>query len=165
MKILNHHEIIDRITRIAVEIEERNLNEEKVFIAGINNNGWTLANLIFQELKQRDSNVQYELFKIKINPAAPLDDKLHFDIDTEKLKDQNLIIIDDVANTGRTLFYAFGPLMNVLLKRVDIAVLVDRKHKTFPIQVDYMGISLATTLLENIRVYFDEGNYSAILIQ
>ena len=60
--------------------------------------------------------------------------------------------MDDVANTGRTVFYATKPIMAFLPKQIEVAVLVDRKHKTFPIKVDYVGLSLATTLKENIIV-------------
>ena len=42
--------------------------------------------------------------------------------------------------------------MKFLPKKVQVAVLVDRKHKSFPIHVDYVGLSLATTLKENIQV-------------
>ena len=63
-----------------------------------------------------------------------------------------IIIVDDVANTGRTIFYAIKPLLDILPKKVEVAVLVDRTHKAFPIRVDYYGISLATTLRENIDV-------------
>jgi pyrimidine operon attenuation protein/uracil phosphoribosyltransferase len=50
------------------------------------------------------------------------------------------------------LFYAFQPLLEILPKKVQVAVLVDRKHKSFPVAVDYVGLSLATTLRENIKV-------------
>ena len=62
------------------------------------------------------------------------------------------IIVDDVANTGRTIFYAFKPLLEVLPKKVEVAVLINREHKSFPIKVDYQGLSLATTVQENIEV-------------
>ena len=42
--------------------------------------------------------------------------------------------------------------MGILVKKMQVAVLVDRKHKSFPIQVDYVGLSLATTLNDNIDV-------------
>jgi pyrimidine operon attenuation protein / uracil phosphoribosyltransferase len=72
------------------------------------------------------------------------------------VKDKVVILIDDVANTGRTIFYAIRPLLDVLPKKVEVAVLVDRKHKSFPIQPDYVGLSLATTLKENIDVQIRE---------
>ena len=74
------------------------------------------------------------------------------DIDLKELNKTSIIVVDDVANTGRTIFYATKPLMTILPKKIEAAVLVDRKHKLFPIKVDYVGISLATTLKENIRV-------------
>jgi pyrimidine operon attenuation protein/uracil phosphoribosyltransferase len=73
-----------------------------------------------------------------------------------------VIVIDDVADTGRTAYYALRPLLDVLCKKVEIAVLVDRKHKSFPAQPDYVGMSLATTLQQTIDVRLDcadEGVY------
>ncbi|MEL7427341.1 MAG: phosphoribosyltransferase, partial [Bacteroidota bacterium] len=57
---------------------------------------------------------------------------------------------------GRTLFYACKPLLDILPKKLETAVLVDRTHKSFPIKVDYHGVSLATTLRENIVVMLHE---------
>ena len=74
------------------------------------------------------------------------------DIDESLFKNKVVIIVDDVANTGRTIFFAFKPFLDILTKKVEVAVLVDRKHKSFPIKVDYVGLSLATTLKENIKV-------------
>jgi pyrimidine operon attenuation protein / uracil phosphoribosyltransferase len=53
--------------------------------------------------------------------------------------------------------------MEVLPKKVQVAVLVDRKHKTFPVHVDYLGISLATTLKENIDVQILEEEKAVFL--
>ena len=68
------------------------------------------------------------------------------------MKNKVIVIVDDVANTGRTIFYAVKPLLETLPKKVEVAVLIDRTHKSFPIRVDYCGLSLATTLLEDIDV-------------
>ncbi len=74
-----------------------------------------------------------------------------------------VILVDDVANTGRTIFYAFTPILRSLPKKIEVAVLVDRKHKMFPIQVNYFGMSLATTLKENIEVTLEEDQSFAYL--
>jgi len=71
--------------------------------------------------------------------------------------------VDDVSNTGRTLFYAVKPLLGVLPRRVEVAVLVDRKHKLFPIQPDYVGLSLYTTLKDNIEVTLEGPSLSVHL--
>ena len=72
------------------------------------------------------------------------------------LSGKKIILFDDVANTGRTIFYACKPFLNIIPERLEIAALVDRKHKLFPIQVDYVGLSLATTLHNNIEVIFND---------
>jgi pyrimidine operon attenuation protein/uracil phosphoribosyltransferase len=73
--------------------------------------------------------------------------------------------VDDVANTGRTIFYAVQPLLGVIPRKVEVAVLVDRTHKSFPIKADYVGMSLATTMLDNIEVHIrEEGKMSVNLV-
>jgi pyrimidine operon attenuation protein/uracil phosphoribosyltransferase len=76
---------------------------------------------------------------------------------TEYLRDKIIVVTDDVANTGRTLFFAMRPLLEALPRRVEVAVLVDRKHKSFPVQPDYVGLSLYTTMRDNIEVHIGEG--------
>ena len=54
--------------------------------------------------------------------------------------------------------------MNTLPKRVEVAVLVDREHKVFPVNVDYFGLSLATTVQDNIRAKLnDDGDFKVVL--
>ena len=65
---------------------------------------------------------------------------------------KTVILVDDVANTGRTIFYACKPILDILPKKLEVAVLVDRRHKTFPIYPKYVGFSLATTLKEDIEL-------------
>ena len=83
----------------------------------------------------------------------------------EELRDKVIIVVDDVANTGRTIFYAIKPLLNVLPRKVEVAVLVDRKHKSFPVHVDYVGMSLNTTLQENIDVHIDSPEEWAVFLE
>jgi pyrimidine operon attenuation protein/uracil phosphoribosyltransferase len=98
------------------------------------------------------SEVEITLANISLNPAKPTKDDVSINLSDEELKNEVVIIVDDVANTGRTIFYAFKPFLDIITKKVEVAVLVDRKHKSFPIKVDYVGLSLATTLQDNIKV-------------
>ncbi|KXK39833.1 MAG: phosphoribosyltransferase [Saprospiraceae bacterium] len=150
MEVLNHYQIYHKIKRIAYEILENNLSEDTLFLIGINNNGYRFASLLHHELAHI-SNKNIILCRIRLNPAHPLEYPITVDCPSEKLQDKSIIIVDDVANTGRTIFYAFTPLLSFLPRKVEVAVLVDRKHKTFPVSVDYVGLSLATTVQENIR--------------
>jgi pyrimidine operon attenuation protein/uracil phosphoribosyltransferase len=72
--------------------------------------------------------------------------------------------VDDVANTGKTFFYAFKPLLEFTPKKVRVAVLVDRKHKAFPVSVDYVGLSLATTMHEHINVIIEESEKEGVYL-
>ncbi len=151
MKILTQRQIQQKIKRLAIEILENHYDSPALILAGINNNGYGFAQLLHEQL-QHLTSIPVTLTRIRLNPADPLSSDVQIDMPTEALNGKSVIIVDDVANTGRTIFYAFQPLQAVLPQKVEVAVLVDRKHKSFPIQVDYVGLSLATTLLDDIDV-------------
>lgn len=151
MQILNQTQIQQKIQRLAIEILENNYQEKEMILIGINNTGMKFAELLLQRLKAI-SNIQFELAHISINPPRPLDPPVQLDIPTNSLTGKTVLLIDDVANSGRTLFYACLPVMEVLPKKLETAVLVNRTHKSFPIKVDYVGMELATTLKEDIKV-------------
>lgn len=158
MKILDQRAIDQKTKRLAIEILERNFGEEEIILAGINNNGLEFAQMLLTQLlglqadwpEERRSMIT--LTRIRLNPANPVAGEIHIEMPIEYLRDKAIILVDDVANTGRTVFFATKPLFETLPKRVEVAVLVDRKHKSFPILVDYVGLSLNTTLQENIDV-------------
>ncbi len=151
MKILNEKQIRQKIRRLTIEILERNLNETEIILVGINRNGLEMAELLMKELVGR-TEANITLTRLLLNPASPATQPILLDMPIEQVENKVVIIIDDVANTGRTIFYAIKPLLEVLPKKVEVAVLVDRKHKSFPIKADYVGLSLATTLQEHIDV-------------
>ncbi len=161
MEILSNKEIDITIKRLAYEILERHYEDSRIFLAGINNSGFAFGELLQKEIKKL-SDKDIHLIHLSINPAEPLKEEVDTDYPVEELRNECLIIIDDVANTGRTLFYASQPFLNTLPRRIETCVLVDRKHKSFPIKIDYYGISLATTLQENIKVNI-LGNKSVVL--
>jgi pyrimidine operon attenuation protein / uracil phosphoribosyltransferase len=153
MKILDDRQIRQKIRRIAIEILERNFGEKELILAGMNNNGLGFARLLMDELLLIvPPNMEITITRIALNPANPLAFEAVIEMPLEDLRNKNIIIVDDVANTGRTIFYAVTPLLKVLPNRVEVAVLVDRKHKSFPIKADYVGLSLATTLKDDIVV-------------
>ena len=149
MKILDRIQIQQKIKRLAIEILENNFEEKSIVLAGINNNGTSFAKLLEKELK-KITEIKIQLITIRLNPAAPLSAPIAINTPVESLKGKSIIVVDDVANTGRTIFYACKPILEIIPKKLEVAVLVDRKHKTFPIHPKYVGVSLATTLKEDI---------------
>jgi len=158
--ILNDNQIKQKVRRLAFEIIEQNIDTKRIFFVGINNNGYRFAQMLLSEVETIDQcPFVVQLCRVQLNPAKPLSDPIILDVEDRVLKNQTVILIDDVANTGRTLFYACKPFMNLILKK-----LVDRKHKSWPIHVDFVGISLATTVKNHIDVNLsNSGSYKALI--
>lgn len=164
MQILDKQQIKQKIKRLAIQILENNYGEEEIIMLGINNSGLGFAKLLKREMKKHtDSNIR--LANLTLNPANPISEDIKIDIPEDALTNRVIILVDDVANTGRTLFFAFKPLMQIITKKIEVAVLVNRKHKQFPVQVDYEGITLATTIEENIDVRLGKNEEQAVFLQ
>ncbi len=166
MIILNDKQIRQKLRRLAFEIIEQNSEEENIIIAGINNNGYAFAKLLQTELRSiKDTKCQFTLANIKLNAANPIVDDVVVDLDPSKYEHSVVIVIDDVANTGRTLFYACIPFMEVLIKKLQTAVMINRTHKSYPVSVNFIGLSLATTLSDHINLDIsNKENYVATVI-
>jgi len=78
-------------------------------------------------------------------------------------KNKSIILVDDVLHSGTTLIYGVKHFLNEPLKQFKTAVLVDRNHKKYPIKADYKGISLSTSLNENVSVIFEKNKDRAVL--
>jgi pyrimidine operon attenuation protein/uracil phosphoribosyltransferase len=63
-----------------------------------------------------------------------------------------IIVIDDVANIGKTILYSKKPLLAYNHKKIQTLALIERTHKAYPVKTDYVGLSVATTLQEHIYV-------------
>ena len=153
MQLLNQQQIASKVTRLAMEILDRNTDEAELYIIGINNRGMELAQRLLDGLRTL-SDAPIHLWQLKISPASPLDPGPQLEGDIRKLTGKAVLVVDDVANTGRTLFYALKPLQDILPKKIEVAVLVDRRHKSWPIYVTYRGMDLSTTIGDNVLVTF-----------
>lgn len=162
MKILNESQIRQKIKRLAIQILENNTDSKEIILAGINNKGFGFAEYLKTEITGF-SNIPVILTRIKLNPADPLSREISIDLTPSQLEKKTIIVVDDVANTGRTIFYAMKPILETLPKKLEVAVLVNRMHKSFPIHVDYVGLTLSTTMEENIEVELDGKEWSVVL--
>lgn len=161
LPLLDHRQINAKVTRLAMEVLERNAHESELYLIGINRRGMELARRLGKELRQL-SSAPLHLWNLTISPADPLGSGPTLDHDVRELDGKPVLLIDDVANTGRTLFYALGALQDVLPSKIEVGVLVDRRHKNWPIYVTYSGMVLSTTLGDNILVEFGEQDHAVL---
>jgi Pyrimidine operon attenuation protein/uracil phosphoribosyltransferase len=147
-------EVIDKkIKRMALQVAEQNIEEPELIIAGIAGNGEKVASCLIKDIKSISSLKIIEL-TISLDKKNPVEVKMDKALD---LSGKVIILVDDVANTGRTLLFALKPFLNAQVKKIQTLVLVERSHKLFPIQTDYSGLSISTTLQEHIMVEEKEG--------
>lgn len=160
MLILDNTQIKQKIQRLAVEIVENNY-EHPIALVGVNNNGYRFGKLLLEAIHAYHP-LDASLHQVRLNPREP---HVHpIELETGDLSGKNIIIVDDVANTGRTLFYAASPLLRVMPPKLEVAVLIDRRHKNYPVHVRYVGLSLSTTLRQHIDVRLeDAGQYEVWL--
>ncbi len=153
-QILTPHEINQKVQRIAWQIYEQNLNEVEITLAGIEDRGFLLASEIENHLK-KISKLKTVLVRVKMNKKNPKD-TIEIKPDGLDYNNKVIVLIDDVLNSGKVLIYGVNYFLNYNLKKLTTAVLVDRNHKRFPVKADVKGLSLSTSLQENIDVVFGE---------
>ena len=159
--ILNDQQIQDKIRRIAYQIYESNTKEKEIILAGIQQNGYVLAQRIAKVLKDI-SPIEIKLCEVYIDKKKPRDD-VSTSLDPSVYKNKSLILVDDVLNSGTTLIYSARHFLDVPLKRFKTVVLVNRNHKKYPIKADFKGISLSTSMQEHIYVEFHKEDSVAYL--
>ncbi len=159
--ILDKKAVNQKIRRIAYEIYENNFEEKELIIAGIYDRGFSLAKRLIKELNQI-SPIKTQLVKVSINKISPLKEEISVDCDLKTLKNQSVVLVDDVLNTGRTMSFSLKAFLSAEIRKMESAVLVDRSHKSFPIDAKYKGYELSTTINEHVEVKLggaDQGVY------
>ena len=146
------------ITRMTYEIIERNKELNQVVLAGIKTRGVHLAHRIQKRLAQLE---QIDIPVAEIDTKPFRDDKKSQEEDTTlipvDITDRQVILIDDVLYTGRTIRAAIDNLVSHgRPSRVSLAVLVDRGHRELPIRTDYIGKNIPTSRTEEIIVEMTE---------
>lgn len=150
--ILTNEQINHKIRRIAYQILEVNNKEKEIVLAGIADNGFTFAQKL-KKILDTISDLNVVLCEVSIDKNNPIA-SVKTSLEANDYKNKSLILVDDVLNSGTTLIYAIKHFLDVPLKRFKTAVLVNRNHKKYPVKADYKGVSLSTTLQDNITVEF-----------
>ena len=160
-KILSDKKIKKILKRIAYQILEGNLNESEIFLIGIKNNGFEIAQLIKVEL-EKISNIEIQMCPLFID-KKDLNKKILKEINLKKMSNKTAILVDDVLNTGKTLIHAVKYILNSPLSSLITVVLIDRNHKKFPIKADIKGISVSTSIEQRINLVIENNKLNAII--
>lgn len=142
-----------KLRRMALQVVEDNYNAPQLILIGIKAHGTAIAEKIRQYLKEVFTG-EVIVLELSMDKKNPLAISLNADMN---FNDKTIVLIDDVANSGRTMLYALKPLLEQLPKKIQTLALVERTHKTFPVDVDYVGFSVSTTADEHISVEVENG--------
>lgn len=159
-KVLEQHQIEQKIIRMAWEIYEQNFNETEIVIAGIHAQGFILAQRIANQLNNI-SSLGISVIKVELDKKNPLSKEIVID-NKKDIKNQVVILVDDVLNSGKTLMYSSQYFLTNQVRKLMTAVLINRNYREFPIKADVVGISLSTTMQEHVTV--DLGANEAVFL-
>jgi pyrimidine operon attenuation protein/uracil phosphoribosyltransferase len=153
--ILNAEQIRQKIRRIAFQIYENNFEESAVLLAGISGEGFVLADALAREL-QAIAPFAVNLLQLTLDKTQTAQPTVQTDRPNVDYTDSVVIVIDDVLYTGRTLAFSLQPFLSVPVRKLQVAVLVDRNHPRYPVAADYKGYELSTTLTEHVDVVLSD---------
>jgi len=169
-KLMDAEAIRRAITRIAHEIVEHHKGVEGMALVGIRTRGALLAQRLAKAIESIDrppipigildiTLYRDDLSRIAPNPIVH-STEIAFDV-----TDLNLILVDDVLFTGRTIRAALNALNDLgRPNTIQLAVLVDRGHRELPIRADYVGKNVPTSLEEHIEVRLNELDESEAVV-
>lgn len=149
--ILTPLQVEQKLQRIARELIELHYDKKEIVIIGISERGVKIARKIDAILNQI-SNLKIKFLTLRLNKDNPNSSKIELSGDKKELENKAIILIDDVLNSGKTLIHATSFLLEENIKQLSTVVLVDRRHRLFPIRADFVGLTLSTTIKEHISV-------------
>lgn len=159
--ILSDERVRRTLSRLAYEVVERNRGSENLEIVGIRSRGAAVADALAREVEQI-TGAAPDVHTLDVAPyrddrdaGAEVED--HSDIRVD-VTDRDVILVDDVLYTGRTARAALDGLVHYGRPRsIQLAVLIDRGHREYPIQPDFLGRFIQTKHVERVVVEVDGG--------
>jgi len=161
-KLITSEDLRRIITRLAHEIIEKNRGIKDLVIIGIHTRGAYLATRISKKISEieddeiptgyLDATLYRDDFRKRLKQPEVQVTNISFQID-----EKNVVLVDDVLFTGRTVRAALDALMDFgRPTRISLAVLVDRGHRELPIKPDFVGKNIPTSIGEEVRVKLKE---------
>lgn len=149
--IRNHDDILLVIKRLSLEIAENHVEHKQLYLIGLNERGFFLANSLATELSKFLSADIIKSIQMDIQNNHYIDQA-----EFSNIENSAVIIVDDVVNSGYTAMKTVAHFFGLGFKTIETAFLAQREHLSYPILANYVGLSIATTLKDH--VYFDNSN-------
>jgi pyrimidine operon attenuation protein/uracil phosphoribosyltransferase len=160
--IMDQQDMTRTLNRLTHEILERHHGTRNLVIVGIRNRGDVLAQRIIQRIQQIEGTalslglLDITLYRDDFQRLTdrPVLQETRISVD---ITDKNVILVDDVLYTGRTIRAAMDALIDLgRPAMIQLAVLIDRGHRELPIKADFVGKNVPTSLNEQIQVKINE---------
>jgi pyrimidine operon attenuation protein/uracil phosphoribosyltransferase len=172
-KVLDKDAITRAIVRISHEILEKNKGTESLCLVGIRTRGVYLATRIAQSIKKIEDkevavgSLDITLYRddLTMISSQPVVHKTEIGFD---ITDKNVVLVDDVLYSGRTIRAALDALIDLgRPKSIQLAVLIDRGHRELPIRPDYIGKNIPTAKNETVEVRLTEmdGQEEVVIVE
>ncbi len=149
--LLDHERVQRKLKRMAIQLCEEHSTVDGIVLIGIAPRGATLAERLARLIGEFAS-MKVDLMELSLDKDEPLNGPVRLSADIDLLRDRTVVLVDDVLMSGRTLMHAAAHLVTVKLARLTTVVLVDRRHRAYPIRADIVGMTLSTTVQERISV-------------
>ncbi len=171
--ILTEQQLAITIKRLAHQVLENHINLDNTVLIGIQPRGVYLSDQIVEEIKKQvpPNKIQYGILDITFY-RDDIRKELHVANQTDilfSIEGKNVIIIDDVLYTGRTIRAALDALMDIgRPEKVELCVLIDRRFsRQLPIQPDYVGKSIDSIISQKVKVYWKkkDGKEEVVMVE
>lgn len=162
-KIFDSDQIHRSLKRISHEILEKNHGANEILLLGIHTRGVPLANRISKLICDTEGiyvpsvPLGINQYRDDVTPPKPRNKTLLENISKIKIEDKTIILVDDVLYTGRSIRAAMDAITDTgRPSKIQLAVLVDRGHREYPIRPDYVGKNIPTSKNEKVHVLLSE---------
>jgi pyrimidine operon attenuation protein / uracil phosphoribosyltransferase len=161
-KIIDEEGLNRTLTRLAHEILEKNKGAQNLVLIGMRTRGEFIGQRIREKIKEIDKSepsfgvLDITLYRDDFRTRLKQPEISVTNI-TADLNERDIILIDDVLYTGRTVRAALDALMDLgRPNTIQLCVLVDRGHRELPIKADFIGKNIPTSINEEVRVRIKE---------
>ena len=161
--VMDEADVRREVGRLAREIVERNGGVDDLVLMGVQRRGTQIASLIRDEIEAATEkrvatgSIDITLYRDDLGTIGPRPVVGESELPVEGIDGKNVVLVDDVAYTGRTMRAAINELSDWgRPKRIQFCVLVDRGGRELPIQPDFTGKQVEVAADQRVEVYVPE---------